>query len=311
MSDLLHFLTRRADGEIVHIDNAEKGEDYFCPECNGAMLFRKGERGLRRPHFAHLQLSDDCTPETMLHRVFKEQLATLIEERILRAEPLLFKWNCSYCKGEHVADLIKSCVRVALEFPMEMTRPDIALFTSDGQVRVVIEVVVTHKPTWQAMYYYEQEGIFVLQIHLESYKDLDKLNESPLPFTKMNLCYNPKCIKCEHHKRRRYMEIITGPCLRCTGEMKMAFMMDGGYTRYVHRFYAKEIETARENGVLIQEHFTQLAYGTSSPLLGCTCGHCGYFIHNGSTLGNYILPAREGEYPSQRIQMGYVCVHCK
>jgi hypothetical protein len=311
MGDLLHLLACRVDGGIVHIDDAKKGEDYFCPECHGVMVLRKGERELRRPHFAHLQLSEDCTPETVLHRVFKERLAALIEERIARAEPLLFQWNCSYCQGKHAADLIKACDRVALEYTMEMTRPDIALFTPDGQVGVVIEVVVTHKPTWQAMYYYEENAIFVLQIHLENHKDLNKLQENPLPFTKMNLCYNPKCSKCQHHKRRRNMEIITGPCLRCNGEMKMAVMNDGGYSRYVHRFNVDEIRIARENGVIIQEHYKQLAYGTSSPLLGCSCGHCGYFNDNKGTLSNYILPAREGKYPFRRIQIGYMCIHCK
>lgn len=62
---------------IIHIKDAEKGQTYKCPECNGEVFGKKGE--VKAHHFCHK--SSDCgsNGESAVHKYYKEYIANLKE----------------------------------------------------------------------------------------------------------------------------------------------------------------------------------------------------------------------------------------
>ena len=53
------FFANNIYRERVHIDNAEAGQDYFCPACKGKMIQKRGN--VNAHHFAH-HAGRDCDP---------------------------------------------------------------------------------------------------------------------------------------------------------------------------------------------------------------------------------------------------------
>lgn len=56
-------------GKIVHVSNALRGHQYYCPHCNALMTPHMGE--IRRWHFTHKANLDNCNYETYLHKIAK------------------------------------------------------------------------------------------------------------------------------------------------------------------------------------------------------------------------------------------------
>lgn len=52
------FIALNENGERVSIENATKGKQYFCEECNAAVIIRAKDSLCMRPHFAHKHKSD-------------------------------------------------------------------------------------------------------------------------------------------------------------------------------------------------------------------------------------------------------------
>jgi len=64
--------------ELVHIDQAKKGEKYTCPNCNAELSLRigkipEGQKYHKRNHFAHKGNSNNHCSESFLHKLFKEK----------------------------------------------------------------------------------------------------------------------------------------------------------------------------------------------------------------------------------------------
>ena len=163
-----------SDGNLVHIDNAQKGHKYICPNC-GADLSLKiskipvGQKYHRRNHFAHKGNADNHCSESFLHKLFKVKCAEFIQEKILANKSLFFTWRCKRCSGLHRTNLLEKVVKVALEYDLGICRPDIALFDGSDNLLFVIEVVITHKPEPKVLKYYEDNKIVCLQIKVESF----------------------------------------------------------------------------------------------------------------------------------------------
>ena len=49
-------VAKDSNNEIVWIEDATKGNKYFCPECNGECILRDGK--IKSKHFAHKSLKD-------------------------------------------------------------------------------------------------------------------------------------------------------------------------------------------------------------------------------------------------------------
>ena len=87
MSKLKLLYTSALDSKntLVTALQAEKGDKYSCPLCQGKMILRKSGKdgpGSRRPHFAHKALTIDCTPEGVLHHSFKMMLANILSAKL-------------------------------------------------------------------------------------------------------------------------------------------------------------------------------------------------------------------------------------
>ena len=83
-SQILYTTAVDTHGNLIHVNDAEKGLDYYCPVCQRRFILRKSGKsgpGSRRPHFAHNDSTPNCTPEGVLHHSFKKHLVELIEPR--------------------------------------------------------------------------------------------------------------------------------------------------------------------------------------------------------------------------------------
>ena len=155
------------EGNTVSIKDAVKGDDYFCPECGAKFALKKsGNIGphSRRPHFAHLGQLYNCTPESILHKAFKINAAKLLEKYIEDKRPFPIKWECSCCHLKYAGDLLFSARNIEVEKDLGICKPDIAIIDNDGNVKIVIEVVVTHEPEQQALDYYKEKGIIMIRV---------------------------------------------------------------------------------------------------------------------------------------------------
>lgn len=70
MSEILYTSAYDENQKLIKAKDAEKGNNFFCPECKGKMILRKSGKegkGSKRPHFAHKHLTTNCTAEGVLH----------------------------------------------------------------------------------------------------------------------------------------------------------------------------------------------------------------------------------------------------
>jgi len=187
----LYTIAIDENGKSIQIDKAEKGIKYLCPECNNEFILRKSGktgRGSRRAHFAHNQLTTNCTPESYLHSSFKLMLLEIMKDYIQKGLPLGVIWKCNYCGKEHGANILNGVLDVKDEYDMKICRPDIALFDARGNVPAVIEVVVTHEPEEAVKYYYKKNNIVLIKIVLDSLKDLENIENKVKTSSDVNIC---------------------------------------------------------------------------------------------------------------------------
>lgn len=313
MSKILYTVASDGNGKLVRANDAEKGDDFFCPICKTELILRKSGKtgkGSKRPHFAHRALTPNCTPETALHYSFKTLLAEKLQHHITSESALPIFWLCQYCYAEHSGNLLKKIKSVRVEHNMTVCQPDIALFDDNDKVFAVVEVVVTHKPEKQTVEYYEEENIILIQINLKSDRDLDELERKIAKPDLVATCYNPKCKVCGYFQQKTTMTIVKGPCWKCNSTMKVAIVEAGierGSSVGPDKFTSKEIDLARSRGVMIKEHYSKTL---GKKYLANTCSKCGAFAGEHYLFTDYHAPASYGELPSIPLDVGYHCDNC-
>lgn len=318
MTTLLYTVAIDKDGKLIKANDAEKGNDFFCPVCKTDLILRKSGKtgkGTKRPHFAHRALTPNCTPETALHYSFKNLLADKLQHHITTQTPLPFSWNCEFCGIEHIGNLLKKVKAVKVEHNMTVCQPDIALFDNEEKVFAVVEVVVTHKPEENVLKYYNDNNIILIQINLTSDKDIDELENKISRPDKIGICFNPKCKTCGHYQSKIILTVIDGSCWKCGKTMKVATISTSneGMVRGIFNnltpsdFTPEEVALAKSKGVILKMHYSKTA---NERYLANTCPHCGNFAGNRYLFSKYISPAGYGELPSQTFDIGYHCDHC-
>ena len=73
VKEILYTTALDENGNLIRINDAEKGGTYYCPNCKSEFILRKSGKtgkGSRRPHFAHNNLTTNCTGESNLHFSF-------------------------------------------------------------------------------------------------------------------------------------------------------------------------------------------------------------------------------------------------
>lgn len=169
-------------GEDVLGWNAVKGEHYYCPACEGPVVFKPGRTVT--PHFAHLAQSDCeyAEGESAAHLAMKATMARMFSESAVRLEvPML---------PGHRADLVVPAARVVIECQASKIqaaewerrtrnynrmgyavlwvwdRKRLTAGPYKGEVRVPDEMRLCHKEQWGHVYVLD--GTTLLAAHLET-----------------------------------------------------------------------------------------------------------------------------------------------
>lgn len=124
---ILYSVANNSDGKLVNAKDAVKGRTFTCPVCNNYLILRKSGntgRNSKRPHFAHKTLTQNCTPETALHYIFKTQAYEKINKLLLAKQSLKFRWICQFCTEKHQGNLLKKISEVKLEYNLGKCQPD-------------------------------------------------------------------------------------------------------------------------------------------------------------------------------------------
>jgi hypothetical protein len=142
MSELKVPFAVDCQDKIFSPEQATKGVDYFCPNCNDPLIFRDG--GLNVAHFAH-KTSLTCSNESITHKAAK----MLIKQAVLDwkagkgACPKVVR-VCSGCTKKISQRLPVSIDDVILEYRLpEGFIVDVALMAK-GEAVAAVEVKVTH-----------------------------------------------------------------------------------------------------------------------------------------------------------------------
>ncbi len=314
MKEILYIVAYDKNENLVKAAEAEKRDEFYCLICKGELILHKSGKtgkGSKRPHFAHINLTPNCNPETALHFSVKNLLYKHMDEHITANMPLQLSWECKYCYGTHSGNLLKKIKSVKLEYSMDVCKPDLALLDKDNNVFAVIEVVVTHKPEEEVLNYYKEKNIILIQIDLKSDKDIDELENKIAKPDFVQYCFNPKCKKCGGYLQKTTMTILEGNCWKCNSKMKAAFVEAGEERESSYagpdEFTNKELEIAKNKGVIIEEYYSKTA---NERYLANTCPQCGTFIGTHYIFSDYAVPAANGEILSETFSVGYHCEDC-
>lgn len=127
----------------VYPDKAQKGQKYYCPDCDGELVFRSGL--IKRPHFAHKYDPKYCDfhycPETENHLRAKWKVRDIINKN----EKLQITRICSKCENNFSQTIPTDGLRASLEYILNSgLRADVALLDKDDKVKAIIEIKETH-----------------------------------------------------------------------------------------------------------------------------------------------------------------------
>jgi len=155
-------IAKDESGRWVNIDEAQRGGNYFCPECDSPFVVRLGT--VRRHHFAHKPgYTGVCTGESGFHHLAKYMLAYHFEQE--GQIPLLAK--CPDCT--RVLEEIRKIVKVEVEKGQSDYRPDVRLILEDG---LVIDCeVVFRNPLGDKLTAYREKGANLLVWEIEGQVD--------------------------------------------------------------------------------------------------------------------------------------------
>lgn len=294
------------NGNLVHIESAQKGEKYTCPICGAEVVFRKsrknvGEKYYRINHFAHKGDSDNHCSESFLHKYFKSKCAEYIREKMSAKAELFFEWECKKCDENHRGNLLKKAVRVEEEYDLEVCKPDIALLDDAGKVIIVIEVVVSHKPEPVVLQYYEENKIACLQIKVEEFKDCEKIEHKLSCPTEVNLCVNPSCPNCGKAMYRAKLVTVVTKCYKCSNDIRIAMKVAANNVQSPMYFSEKEVAIARSLGAKIEWRYSQTR---KDNYFANVCGYCNAIIGDFYMHEYYHLPHEK------EVNLGNVCFRC-
>lgn len=261
MSNLLLPYAYDCNNNLVHINNAQKGEKYVCPNCGAEVILKKsripeGQKYHRKDHFAHKSNSDNHCSESFLHKLFKDKCVDFIKDKIANGDELRFEWFCDQCNEKHEGNLLKKATDVVSEYDLGICRPDIALLDKSGEVIIVIEIVVTHKPTPKTMQYYKDNNIACLLINVTDFDDCENIGHKLSNPDEVNICSNPKCERCGNNMYPIKIVIIPINCYKCKKEMNYAIISTYDTSKKIKligpsKFSADEINIANSLGANI------------------------------------------------------------
>lgn len=127
MSNVTMWYARNSDGEIITIDNAIRGGEYFCPICGSELIPKAIKKDAKvSSHFAHFD-SSKCSNESVAHWWIKNKLVEPGEKF------KIFESKESSNYKEYI------CKRVEIEKYAKLSsgkryKPDVTIETQDGSI---------------------------------------------------------------------------------------------------------------------------------------------------------------------------------
>lgn len=274
-SEILYTTAIDSRGNLVHIDTAEKGREYSCPSCKGTFILKKSgntKKGSKRPHFAHNELTPNCTAESALHYSFKKNLIDLLNTHLSEKKEFLIQWNCNACSEYNKGNLLAKVTSIREEYNLKLCQPDIALLDSESNVVAVIEIVVTHKPEEKVLEFYADKKIILIQINLTTDEDLKNIvRKTEIPDI-VDFCHSPKCPNTSKYSisRRAFPTFVN--CNRCFSRTEKYFVeVNSAFGTQVPslNFTDSEIEIVKSNRKNIEIR-TNPATNEKYPVAICT-----------------------------------------
>jgi hypothetical protein len=274
--EILYVTAMDSDGNLVHVADASKDRNYFCPTCSGAFILRKSGnsgRGSRRPHFSHKQLSPNCTPESVLHYSFKKLLCSDLTAHLLGHTAFPITWSCRTCGSPYTGNLLERVASIRAEYVMADCRPDIALLDERGTVVAVVEIVVSHAPEVSALRHYMENQIVPVQIDLESEDDLANVRGRTANPSSVGLCLDAKCPSYGNDIVKRELIVGLRPCNACFGTMKASVITTAHPfgIRNTTDFNEEELSRSAASGVWFERRYR---HGSGEPYDEVVCMNC-------------------------------------
>jgi len=225
-------------GSIVKAVDTPRSELYTCISCGERMVLRRGE--IKRPYFAHYTEDLNCTPETVIHKMAKDNIKTGIDRALKWKFKYQFTWRCPVCNQDHKGDLALSPREVKTEVSLDGVRPDILLSSIKGKPLVAVEVVVTHSPEQEAIEAYKRLKMPVLLIR-PGWEDLEKLKTGLGQVKAWKArCRAKRCPKCKSILRHtKISSVNTRHCWKCGKLVRV--LWPGGFNPYDSRERSKSM----------------------------------------------------------------------
>jgi ribosomal protein L37AE/L43A len=228
--EILYRTALNIKGDLIHVLNAKKGIDYFCPDCKREFVLKKSGntgKGSKRPHFAHKSDEVDfkCSPESVLHKSFKKLVVEFLNSYLFNNKKIDVVWGCTSCKANNKGSLLYKVDSIREEYNLGVCRPDIALLDEEQNIVAVIEIVVTHAPEESALHYYQDNKITLFQIHLESDEDLLNVESKLTRPDYVGFCFNPRCQNTNSYSIERGLQVVHARCGKCNQLIKKSHVI--------------------------------------------------------------------------------------
>ncbi len=303
MKNILHTTVLDNNNNIIHINDAQKTQSFFCPLCKKEMILKKSENQRRRPHFAHKKNSN-CNPETVLHYLFKTKLYKIIKKSIQTKKDLLISWDCNFCAETHSGNLLKKVRNIKKDYVYNNVNLDIAFFDDKNRLFMAINIIKSDREINK-----KENNIIFLYIKSDiNYKDLEHsiLNKLKTPYY-VDFCFSPKCKKCNSYMQKRFLKVIDSKCWKCNAPIKIAVVEILGNDNPPENFTQDDIQLAISKNVFLKKQYSKTIKRT---YLANTCKTCNSFIGSHFLFTEYVAPAFYGELKMNTYHSGYVCPKC-
>jgi len=292
-------------GSIVKAVDAPRSDIYYCIGCGERMVLRRGE--IKRPYFAHYTENPNCKPETVIHKMAKDNIKEGIDTASSYDLKYPFTWRCPICDQEHGGNLARSKREVRTEVSFDGVRPDILLSSMKGKPLVAIEVVVTHSPEQETIEAYKRLKLPVILVK-PAWEDLEKLKTGLGEVEAWQAtCKAKRCPKCKSILRHtKISSVNTHPCFRCHKRVRV--LWPGDYDPYGSRERSKSmIGPASMVGVKLRMAKSKK---DGSQYAFHICPHCGKpqgdpYIYNFKTVTHMINDIK----PDCTVEF-YYCARC-
>ena len=260
------------DGRLVHVSAVERGLKCaaVCPVCRTAVVARKGDK--TRHHFAHYP-GANCSAETALHFIAKQLIYDKLITALSIRQVICIYWKCIVCSGRHDLNLLDGISSVVTEKSMGTCRPDIALLDSDRNPRILLEIVVSHRPDPLVLDFCSQGQIPLLIFRVRDAESLETLAaQTKLDPTVVLYCPRQRCTNCGGPLFPKRMFFFSSRCWRCNGPMKIAVMEINDKLYGPDYFSESDRRFAHEQGVVFRQHLNKTKQQME---LALGCMNCG------------------------------------